>query len=390
VHFSPILFLCAPVLALAGTPLALVGIQSIASACAVPAIYLIAKARVSRPMATFAALTAFTYPPFISMTTGDFHELAFATPVILWLIWALDARRFKTATVLAVVALTIKEDVTLVLIALAILVALWAWRRRDTPLARFCTIFGIAATCALVLYFGALRPALTSNGSIQPYYLHYYDWTFTGPTPRGYADIHSSLRLQYFEGVMVPMIALPLLTPAFLLAVPGLVEILASHEAITLDLSTHYVACWLPYIFFAFVLGIASVSRRSQLVAVAMLTSTLAVSLWVDIYASPANWWYKIYRLPNARDARLEAMLQRLPSDVTIGADLWIFAHLGLHRGATIDPTHARIVVVDRQCGTAYCKNRIFPFVDEAVTHHTLRLQQAQAGIEEYVSVARR
>jgi uncharacterized membrane protein len=59
-------------------------------------------------MATFAALTAFTYPPFISMTTGDFHELAFATPVILWLIWALDARRFKTATVLAVVALTIK------------------------------------------------------------------------------------------------------------------------------------------------------------------------------------------------------------------------------------------------------------------------------------------
>ncbi len=384
VHFSPILFLCSPLVAIVRTPLVFVAITAVASALAIPAIYLLAARRVSPRIAVLTAFAALTYPPLISMTVGDFHELAFATPTILWLAWALDARRFTVAAVLALVALAIKEDVTIVLAVLSLAVGTWAWRRRDVALARFCLLFSGAAVLTFVTYVGLMRPALL--GAI-PVHLHYYDWTYRGPTPHGFADLDSPLRARYLGGVLLPLVLVPLATPAFLLAVPGLVEVLASHEAITIDLSTHYVACWLPYVFIAFVFGVARIARRSTPLAYAVLGLSLVVSLWVDIYASPANWWYQIYRLPNARDARLERTLEALPRDASIGADLWTFAHLGLHPHATIDPTSASIVVVDRSCDTAYCRDRFFPLVASALARHELRLASEDDGIEVYTAV---
>jgi len=384
VHFSPILFLCSPIVALVPTPLVFVAITAIASALAIPAIYLLAARHVSRRIAALTALVALTYPPLISMTVGDFHELAFATPTILWLAWALDARRFTLAAVLALVALAIKEDVTIVLVVLAVAVGVWARRRSDAALARFCFVLAGAAVLTFVAYVGLVRPALLGT---TPVYLHYYDWTYRGPTPHGFADLDSPLRARYLGGVILPLIAVPLATPAFFLAVPGLVEVLASHEAITIDLSTHYVACWLPYVFIAFVFGVARIERRSTLLTYVVLGFSLVASVWVDIYASPANWWYQIYRLPNARDARFERILDSLPRDASIGADLWTFAHLGFHPHATIDPTDASIVVVDRSCDTAYCRDRFFPIVASALARHTLRLQSSDSGIEVYAAV---
>ncbi len=384
VHFSPILFLCSPLVAVVRTPLVFVAITAIASALAIPAIYLLAARHVSRRVAALTAFAALTYPPLISMTVGDFHELAFATPTILWLAWALDARRFKLAAMLAVLALTIKEDVTIVLAVLSLALGTWAWRRSDAALARFCFLLAGAATLTFATYVGILRPALL--GTI-PVRVHYYDWSYRGPTPHGFADLDSPIRARYLAGVFLPLILVPLATPAFLLAVPGLVEVLASHEAITIDLSTHYVACWLPYLFIAFVFGVARIARRSTRLAYAVLGLSLAASLWIDIYASPANWWYQIYRLPNARDARLERTLEGLPRDASIGADLWIFAHLGFHPHATIDPTNASIVVVDRSCDTAYCRDRFFPLVATALARHELRLASSDGGIEVYTAV---
>jgi uncharacterized membrane protein len=391
VHFSPILFLCSPLVLLVRTPLVFVAIAAVASALAIPAIYLLAARHVSRRVAVLVAFAALVYPPFISMTVGDFHELAFATPTILLLAWALDARRFTLAAVLALAALAIKEDVTLVLAALSLAVGTWAWRRRDRALARFCFLFAGAAALTFVTYVGFVRPALLATSPLQMMrHMHYYDWTYRGSTPHGFADLDSPLRVRYIGGVLGPLIAIPLATPLFLLAVPGLVEVLASHEAITLDLSTHYVGCWLPYVFIAFVFGVARIARRSTRLAYALLGLSLATSLWIDVYASPANWWYQIYRLPNARDALVQRTLDGLPRDASIGADLWTFAHLGFHPRATIDPTGASIVVVDRSCDTAYCRDRFFPLVAAALARHELRLASAESGIDVYTAVPKR
>ncbi len=383
VHFSPILIACRPVLAIARSPLALDVIQDLLSAGCLPAIYLIARRRLSTPMAVLVTFVCCAYPPLIAMTVGDFHELAFATPTLLWLAYALEARHMRMATALAAVALLIKEDVTLVLAFAAIVLWLRARRGGDSRLARFFASFAIAAVGMLVLYFGFVRPSLSPTHVAAPQY-KLYDWSSPGSTPSGVAGALSPIRLTYLGGVFVPLLFAPLLTPAVALAIPGLLEVLASHEAITIDLSTHYAACWLPYLFFAFVLGVARVARRSRGLAYGALGCSLAVSLWIDVSANPAQFWYSAYRMPDARDARLERLLLTLPPDASIGSDLWIFAHLGLHPHATIDPTHAEFVVVDRRCDTAYCRDRIFPFVASSLADETLHLRSANDGIELY------
>jgi uncharacterized membrane protein len=380
VHFSPILYACAPLLWIAHTPLALAAIQAAASALVAPPIYLLAARRFSPRAAMLAAFAALTYPPLIAMTVGDFHELAFAPATILWLAWALDARRFRTAALFAAIALTIKEDVILVVAVLALALALWAKKRGDRELVRFCTGLGCAATLLFLAYFTVIRPAAAGPALAGHLAIinHYYDWRYAGPTPRGFAEIGSPLRGQYLLGTFGPLLGLPLLTPAIVLAVPGLAEILASHEAITLDLSTHYAAVWLPYVLIAFVFGVARIARRSTVA----LGAVLATSIWIDAYASPAQWWYQIYRMPTARDATIDALLQSLPHDKTIATDLRFFAHLGFDPKATFAVDDPDIAVVDRTCDEDFCKTNTFPQVDALVKRGELRLARSVDGVE--------
>ena len=386
VHFSPILFACAPLLWLAQTPLVLAAIQATASALIAPPLYLIAKRRVSPRAALLVAFAGLTYPPLIAMTVGDFHELAFAPATILWLAWALHARRFRTATLFAALALTIKEDVILVLAVLGLGLAAWAIARRDSALARFCGVLGITAAALFIVYLGAVRPAAGGlvAGPSASTINHYYDWQYHGPTPRGFAEIHSPLRKEYLLGIFGPLLALPLLSPAIVLAVPGIFEILASHEAITLDLSTHYAAVWLPYVLIAFVFGTARIAKRSIPLAYVALVAVLAYSLWIDAYASPAQWWYQIYRMPTPRDAATDRLLQSLPRSASIVTDLNLFAHLGFDSRAAIQADHPDIAVVDRRCDSDYCKTRTFPLVDTLVKRGGLRLEQSRDGVDLY------
>jgi uncharacterized membrane protein len=391
VNFSPILFLCAPLLWIAHTPLALSAIQATASALIAPAVYLLAMRRFAPRAAMLAAFAALTYPPLIALTVGDFHELAFAPATILWLAWALDARRFRTASLLAALALTIKEDVVLVLAVLSFGTALWAARRGDRELARFCSRLGIVAIALFVVYFAAIRPAVAGPAYARMTLInHYYDWHYAGPSPRGFAVASSPIRAWYLASVFGPLLALPLLSPAIVLAMPGLVEILASHEAITLDLSTHYAAVWLPYVLLAFVFGVARIARRSMLLAYVSLSAVIASSIWIDAYASPAQWWYQIYRMPTQRDARLDGLLQSLPHDAVIATDLNLFAHLGFDVKATIRADDPDIAVVDRRCDSDYCKTQTFPSVDALVKRGALRLARSAEGLEVYVRVAGR
>jgi uncharacterized membrane protein len=385
VHFSPILVACAPLLWLAQTPATLIAIQAIAAALVAPPTYLLAVRRVGPRLAFLNALTSLVYPPLVAITVDDFHELAFATPVILWLAWAIDARRWRIAAWLAALSLCIKEDVSLILALLAAVLALRAILRHEAVPARFFGRFALAATAVVVVFFFAVRPGLSGMPIGHPYLSEgYYDWHATGASPRGFADLDSPLRAEYLRGVFVPLLAVPLLSPAIFLALPGLLEILGSHAAITLDLESHYAPCWMPYVLLAFVFGIANVAKRSMPLAFIVLALVLGTSIYVDAYASPAQWWYQIYRMPTARDAELDRTLQTLPHDAVIGADLWLFAHLGLHPNATFDVTKAGIVVVDRRCDSEYCRTQVFPAVAERVARGDLQLRSAHDGIEVY------
>src|ERR1700729_3365922 len=109
-HFSPLLYLCSPLLLLTHSPIALIALQAVAGALVAPAIYLLARKRAPERIALLAAFVALLYPPLVGVTFTDFHENGFAPAAIAWLAWAVDAGRWRWAALFVVLGLAIKED----------------------------------------------------------------------------------------------------------------------------------------------------------------------------------------------------------------------------------------------------------------------------------------
>ena len=130
-HFSPILYLCAPLLWVVRSALVLVVLQAVATALVAPALYAIARKRTGDVGAAALACIALLYPPLQGVTFTDFHETAFLPATIAWLIWALDARRFGIASVLLALALSIKEDQAIAMTFLGAAACVYFGRRRE-------------------------------------------------------------------------------------------------------------------------------------------------------------------------------------------------------------------------------------------------------------------
>ncbi|HUA10125.1 MAG TPA: DUF2079 domain-containing protein [Candidatus Acidoferrales bacterium] len=343
VHFSPILFLLVPLVRAVGDARALIVAQALLCALVAIPVYAIARRRVGAAPSVLIAAIALCYPPLWALAFTDFHEAAFVPVLAATLAWALDAGKRRAAFFSALALCCTKEDQFVIVGAIGIIAAL-VWRSDRGRVQLGLTLSALAAGMA-VLYFLVLRPLFFPG---VPYWsLHFYNWTFTGGSPLGYAPLASPIRVLYLFWAFAPLLFIPLRSRLALLAIPGFIEVLASHEAITISLGTHYVAAWMGYVLAAFAAGCAELVLardrwRRAIVAAAPIACALTL-----FFNDPMARWYFLYRTPNEHDAALGSLLRSLPRDVTIGADDEIFAHLANRREASIGLANQRFLVFD-------------------------------------------
>jgi uncharacterized membrane protein len=316
----------------------LVLLQCLVVAATIFPVWGIAASRLPKWLAFAVTLVAATYPPLSALAVGDFHELGFAPPLAATLVWAIDRRLRGVAIATAVLLAMVKEDqfVSLIFIGVALVVM-----ERDDRRMRSCGawIAAIALTGAF-LYFGVLRPIIDPH--FQYFSLHYYEWWRTPPTPAGFAGPLSPLRLQYFFALLLPLAFLPLASRYMIFAIPGLAEVLLSHEAITMAMGAHYSATWSGYVLCAFADGAAGVYGRSQLATKSALGFALLASIWTSRFYSPINPGFALYRQPTKADAARENELTMLPRNASIATGGFVIAHLGMY-------PHANIAMSDPQ-----------------------------------------
>ena len=344
VHCSPILFLTVPFVKLFGGTPGLIGLQAFACAAVVFPVFAFATARFSKLIAFVVTLVAACYPPLSGEAVGDFHELAFAPVLAAGLVLAIDRRAWRWAIAAAIALACVKEDQ---FVALAFIGAFTAIGSRRDGERRRCGVW-IAATGVIgaVLYFGVVRPAIDPH---FPYWsFHYYQWWWYPATPLGFAGWNSPLRIQYVVAALAPLGFLPLLSRRYIaFALPGLAEVMLSHEAITLFIGAHYSATWSGYMLCAFADGAAWLAARSTVVAKVALVGAIGVSIWTSEYYSPISPAYFLGRKSDSNDAVKESVLSSLPRDATIWSDDRIFAHLGLHPKAMIDGSGQEFKIYD-------------------------------------------
>ncbi|MER6257095.1 DUF2079 domain-containing protein [Streptomyces sp. NPDC001584] len=314
-HFSPIIALVAPVYRVFPGPVTLLVVQS--------ALFALSAVPVTRAGVRFlgrarglAVGIAYGLSWGIQRAVEfDFHEIAFAVPLLAFALEAVLARRWRAALLWGLPLVLVKEDLGFTLAALAVVVA---WRARDGNRRTVVTALGAAAAACVfaVLVFTVLIPAFATAG------YGYWD-KIDGAGPL--AGIGT--KLTTLAWVLVPTSGLlALRSPLLLVAAPTLGWRFLSGDDHYWSTDWHYSAVLMPVVALALVDGIDTVRRserpRLRSYALQLPTAVLAAALALSATAMPTAKLAeaRTYEKPE-RVTAIERLLDRIPDGATVEAD---------------------------------------------------------------------
>ena len=217
-HFSPILLLMLPVYALAPVTETIIIIQAVILAMGAIPLYYIGKKEVSEPAGVITSVVYLLYPALHGVNTCEFHEIVFFPFLYLAAAAFLIHHRYTGYLVCGLLCLTIKEDIALPVIMLA----LWgAWRDRQslTSRGRFHLALFLAAVITAAAAIMLIIPFFNPEG-IYPHFSNVY---FAGDTLAG--DTANS-RMTFLIQLFAPLLGIPVLAPEILvIGTPGFLEL---------------------------------------------------------------------------------------------------------------------------------------------------------------------
>jgi uncharacterized membrane protein len=370
VHWSPVIVLGWPFVRIFG-PSGLEIFQALLISLTLFPIWGLARARFKPlPAAGIVAVCAL-YPILCANAVGDFHEMAFVPFLSATLVYAFDRRRYTLGVAAAVLLACTKEDQFVVLAFNGLMMVLLA--KGDRFERRFGQSVALVAGAGAAIYFGIVRNVLQPHVTYGS--LHFYNWSLTAsPFSLGALLL---VRVQYVLQILAPLAFLPLLSRYGLFLIPGFIEVLASHEPVTVAPGAHYSALLSGYALAAFVDGIGRLSTARLRVAAASVAVVLSIAF--AVFASPMEYWYYLYRPPDAHDALLQRTVETLPAHVQIGTEDEIFSHLGLDPNASIDLTGKQWILFDR---THYSDK--WRLVDEPLVSNLLAQKQYTVVSDRY------
>lgn len=322
-HFHPIVATLAPAWQAWPDPRILLVTQALLIAASVPPILAMALQRMPQlPALLFTAGYALSWP-IQGMAGFDFHEVAFAVPLLAWSLYLYDKGKVWAAFWVSVVLLGVREDMFLVLLAFALLALT---QKRKAVSAAWA---GVGITWGVAVFAVAI-PALSPYGR----------YTYLDPGNGVGAD-RSPLALLTTavtppEKILVPLLLLlpllllPLLSPYSLLIVPFLGERLLTDREAMWGTQFHYSAVLAPVLAAAALDGLGRLrkhlpEKRAHLAYWAVAGCAVSWSIAGTVVA-PAT--YPLNRVltgeafeSSAKASDVQAALKRIPRHVCLEAD---------------------------------------------------------------------
>lgn len=242
-HFHPIIAVLAPLYWIWDDPRMLnIALVALLVSAAVP-VCLVVRGWFSDRVGLLAAAALLLGWPFQAFINWDFHEIAFAVPIIGWVIWCVERRHPWTAVLLSCVLLLVREDMGATCVAIAAVLLL---RRCWAPAA----VLAVAGTVGLWLAVGVIIPYFAPAGEFG-----YWDYTSLGPTASAAALfmltqpwnvlpmlVDHPLKIALLAAHLVPLWLLPLLSPYTLIGLPMLISRLLNDRLTVWGLVYHYDA----------------------------------------------------------------------------------------------------------------------------------------------------
>ncbi|MET8626215.1 DUF2079 domain-containing protein [Kitasatospora sp. NPDC004669] len=321
-HFHPLIAVLAPVYRVFPSALTLLVAQALLMALAVVPLTRWAHEVAGPRVALVIGCATGASWGIVRAATDDFHEIAFAVPLLAFAATTLGRRRPLAAALWSLPLLLVKEDLGLTVAAVGLLIAWQARRRRGGALSGLAlAVVGVAAAALTLL---VVLPSFNPSGSFD-----YWQQLDGGAKPSLWTV---PLRLGWppLKWLLLFLLAatggfLCLRSPLVLLCVPTLIWRLLSTNPHHWGVSYHYSAVLMPIVFAALVdaLRHRDARRVRRGLGVTVLVTAVTLPLYPLHEAVMPEAWSTSPRLTETR-----AVLRLIPDDATVAASNRLAAQL--------------------------------------------------------------
>lgn len=319
-HFSPILAVLAPAYKLWPTPVTLLVAQTLLFALSVFPITRVAFSMVGRGLGVVVGLCYGLSWGLQEALGFDFHEIAFAVPLLAFALEAFLRGQPVRAVAFAAPLVLVKEDLGMTVAVLGLLIARRPGNRR---LGLWTAAAGAAASVVTVVW---IIPSFASDGR--------YRYLGAGGIDAPGGGLLDSGKLHLLLLLLAPTLFLALRSPLLLLALPTLAWRLGGTNDLYWLPGFHYDAVLMPILFAALIHGLVLVKaiRFPALVATVLIAACLLISRdfhFRDMadpgFGNPPAWAPSAYALMNqipdgATVATENELAPRLTSRTTVHA----------------------------------------------------------------------
>ena len=351
-HFHPIIALLAPLYWLWDDPRMLLLAQAALIALSAIPVWRFARRRWSASIATLLTIGFLLGWPLQGMSDFDFHEVAFAVPLLAWLLDALDRDRDVEVAAAGAMLLLVREDMGAVVLVVGLLRAI----RRRPRWPGFVVAAGGAS--AFVIITQLVIPAIAGTG------YQYWDYSVLGSGPGDIAktvlthpwtivaDFFSpAVKTYTLIALFGPLLFLPLASPLTLAALPILAERFLADRTSLWTTEFHYNAPVWAILFIAALDGLRRVDQFHVPRSRTRVRTTIGAAAMISVipviattgFAGTAAGMFPLARMVNAQawslsahTADQQAALASIPVDTCVTADDRLAAHLTKTNRVTI------------------------------------------------------
>lgn len=334
-HAEPIVFLLTPLFAICPHPMLFVAVQTLAFATMPFTAWRIGQhLKLERRAALLLALATLVTPATFSIAIYEFHPEALAAPLLLLLIEARMAGRYRWFWVWFIAVLAVKENMA-PLLAMYCVVFAFLERKRERAWQLAWNVFPtVVAVGWLMIYGKVISPAFNA-GNVD--YLQLYGHLGTSPGDiihnfftephRAFRALFNALHGNLLPALLLPFLLLPLLRPRwFLIASPLLAQHMLSWRYSEWSLGAHYPA---PFIALFWVAAAEALTkfRRQNAIAMALLAACALAHVFFGSVRSILHEVPGMSAVLEEREWKAQ-MLAEIPPNASVTASLGFLSHL--------------------------------------------------------------
>lgn len=277
-HFEIFILFLLPFYYIFSSPVTLLIFQTIFLGLAAWPLYLIAREKLDKGYGLFLSFIFLISATVNNINVFEFHILPFVIFFLFWIFYFYQKKRFIWFVILTLIALTIREDVSLIIIMFSVLALIEkrSWRWKITP-----ALFGLAWFIASIKIISSL------NQYGQYKFFYYYNWLGSN-IPEAlnnilakpyliFAHLFNLENIIFIIAIFILFAGLPLFKPKLLvLSLFTFLQILLASFSGLLIIETHYSAGLIVPFFLASLDGFRVIlAKKWQWIIIALVVITI-------------------------------------------------------------------------------------------------------------------